>query len=62
MRLASDGVAVLLGDINVHNARKVAEKIKDTGRKKLAMNADVTKNANVDAVVEKKLQNSENST
>ncbi len=53
LRLAKDGADVVVCDVNIENAEKVAGEIKALGRKSFAMKTDVTKKEDVDALVAK---------
>jgi meso-butanediol dehydrogenase/(S,S)-butanediol dehydrogenase/diacetyl reductase len=53
MRLASDGATVVVADVLLDNAKNVVAEIEAAGGKGLAMQVDVTKQAEVDAMVEK---------
>lgn len=51
IRLAKEDADVVVCDINFDNAQKTAEKIKATGRRSLAIKADVIKSTDVERVV-----------
>lgn len=52
-RLGSDGATVVVSDIMFDNAQKVAAEIEAAGGKSMAIQTDVTKKEDVDALVEK---------
>ncbi|UFS70687.1 glucose 1-dehydrogenase [Geomonas sp. RF6] len=52
LRLAQDGATVVVADINADNVKKVAEEIKALGARTLAMVTDVTKEADVQKLVD----------
>lgn len=56
MRLASDGADVVVADMNVENAKKVAAEIEAAGGKAMAIQTDVTKKEECDALVEKTVE------
>ena len=51
--LASEGAEILVADLNLENAEKVAEGINDDGGKAVAFKCDVSKKDEVDEVIEK---------
>ena len=53
--LAKDGADIVIIDINLELARKVAEEIKVTGRRALAIKADVSNSAKVSQMVKETL-------
>ncbi len=53
MRLAQDGAAVVVSDINFENAQKVAAEIEAMGGKSMAIQTDVTKTDQVNDLVDK---------
>ncbi|MCK4273431.1 MAG: glucose 1-dehydrogenase [Dehalococcoidales bacterium] len=53
--LAKEGCDVVVNDIDLENAQKTADEVKALGRKTMAVKADVTKKAEVDAMVNKVL-------
>lgn len=52
LRLAQDGATVVVNDINKDNVKKVAQEIKDMGRKSLAIAGDVRKIDDVNSMVD----------
>lgn len=52
LRLAKDGLDVVVSDINAENVKKVAQEIEALGRKSLAIVADVSKEADVYGMVD----------
>ena len=52
LRLAKDGLVVVVNDINSDNVRKVAKEIEATGRKSLAIVADVSNKEQVYGMVD----------
>lgn len=52
LRLAKDGLDVVVSDINAENAKKVSQEIEALGRKSLAIIADVSKEADVYGMVD----------
>jgi meso-butanediol dehydrogenase/(S,S)-butanediol dehydrogenase/diacetyl reductase len=56
MRLASDGAAVVISDVMMENAQKVVAEIEAAGGKSMAFMADVTKEAEVEALVAKTVE------
>lgn len=52
MRLATDGVAVMIGDLNLQGAQGVADAIVGLGGRARAMHCDVTAEADVQALVD----------
>lgn len=55
LRLAADGADVVINDVNMENANKVAKEIQALGRKSLAVVADVTNSSQVNAMFDKVL-------
>lgn len=53
LRLASEGADVAIADVNEEGARNVAEEAQRTGRRALALKADVTVREQVEGVVER---------
>ena len=53
LRLASDGADVVIGEMNVENAEKVAGEIRALGRKCMVIPTDVSKEQDVNELVEK---------
>jgi NAD(P)-dependent dehydrogenase (short-subunit alcohol dehydrogenase family) len=53
LALAREGADVAIPDIQVINAEKVAEEVKELGRKSLAMKTDVTSSADVKGMVDR---------
>lgn len=53
LRLAQDGANVVVSDINIENARKVAEEIKALGGRTMAIQTDVTNEKEVNELVDK---------
>ena len=51
--LASEGAEILVADLNLENAEKVAEGINDDGGKATAFKCDVAQKAEVDRLIEK---------
>jgi meso-butanediol dehydrogenase/(S,S)-butanediol dehydrogenase/diacetyl reductase len=51
LALAENGADVVVGDINLDNARKVAAEVAEMGRKSLALHLDVTNQESVDQMV-----------
>ena len=52
LNLAREGAHVVVSDIQLDLAEKVAVKVKDLGRKSMAMKTDVTDEAQVQQMVE----------
>ena len=55
MRLADEGVKVVVADLNDEAAQKVIDEIKDKGGDGLVVSCDATKPEDVDAMVQKTL-------
>jgi 3-oxoacyl-[acyl-carrier protein] reductase len=55
LTLAKEGCDVIVNDINLEDAEKTAAEIVALGRKSIAIKADITKNAEVQAMVKKAL-------
>ncbi len=55
LTLAKEGCDVAVNDIDLENAQKTADEVKALGRKSMAIQADVTKKAEVEAMVKKVL-------
>ena len=53
---AREGAHIVIGDVKMELARKVAEEIKGTGRKGLALQADVSVKEDVDRMVDETLK------
>ncbi len=52
LRLAKEGINVLLADINVERANRVADEVKAAGRESIVVRVDVTKRKEVDSMVQ----------
>ncbi len=52
LRLAKEGINVLLADINVERTNRVADEVKAAGRESLVVRVDVTKRKEVDSMVQ----------
>lgn len=52
LRLGADGAAMVVSDVNIDNATKVAEEIKARGGKAMALRTDVTSEADVKDLVD----------
>jgi len=57
LTLAKEGAAVIVNDINLESAKKVADEIKSLGGQAQAIKADVSKGEEVNTLVEKTLDN-----
>jgi len=57
MGLAGAGANVVIADLNEENAKRQAQAIRDLGRKALACQADVTRKADIQRVLEATLAN-----
>jgi 3-oxoacyl-[acyl-carrier protein] reductase len=55
-RFAAEGASVVIGDLNMAGAEKVAAEINKAGRKALPVAADVTQNVQMKALVEKAVE------
>lgn len=55
-RLSEEGASVVVTDINIENAQKVANEIKEQGNKAIAVKTDVTKIAEVEALMNKAVE------
>jgi len=55
-KLASEGAAIVVGDINIERARRVAQEIKDQGGSALGFKADVSRLSEVHDLVKKALE------
>ncbi|MBN1190084.1 MAG: SDR family oxidoreductase [Dehalococcoidales bacterium] len=55
LTLAKEGCDVIVNDINLEDAKKTAAEVEAIGRKSLAVKADVTSKAEVDAMVKEAL-------
>lgn len=53
LTLAKEGCDVIVNALHIEGAQKTADEVKALGRKTLAIQADITKKAEVDAMVEK---------
>jgi len=53
LRLAKEGCHVAIGDMNEEGAAQTAEKVCETGRKAFALKVDVSKEADVEALFQK---------
>ncbi len=53
LRLANEGCHVVIGDMNEEGAAQTAEKVRTTGRKAFALKVDVSKEADVEALFQK---------
>jgi len=53
LRLANEGCHVVIGDMNEADAAQTAEKVSATGRKAFALKTDVSKEADVEALFQK---------
>ncbi|MGE5542857.1 MAG: SDR family NAD(P)-dependent oxidoreductase, partial [Bacillota bacterium] len=51
LKLASEGADVAIVDVNLASAEKVAEEVRAIGRKSVAIQADVTRSADVDRAI-----------
>ena len=56
LTLAKEGCDVICNDIDLEGAEKTAAEVRDTGRKSIAIKADVTKSAEVNDMVQKTLE------
>ena len=56
LTLAQEGCDIVSTDINLEGAKKTADAVKALGRKSIALQADVTKGADVDAMVKSALK------
>lgn len=52
-KLAQNGAKVVINDLNLEKAEKVAKEIKENGQEAIAIKADITKTAEVQSMVEK---------
>ncbi len=55
-RFAAEGASVAIGDLNLAAAERVASEIKSAGGKAIAVKADVTSNAEMQALVERAVE------
>jgi 3-oxoacyl-[acyl-carrier protein] reductase len=55
LTLAREGADIIVNDIDLANAQKTAEEVKATGRKALAIQADITQKPEVEAMVKRVL-------
>ena len=56
LKFAQEGCRVVIGDMDMAGARAVADQIKALGRKSIAAKADITKSAEVEAMVAKTIE------
>jgi len=55
--LANEGCDIVVADLNLEEAKKTAEEIESSGRRAIAVKADVTNRAEVDAIIKTALDN-----
>ncbi|HUJ68786.1 MAG TPA: SDR family NAD(P)-dependent oxidoreductase [Syntrophorhabdales bacterium] len=56
LKFAQEGCCVVIGDMDMAGAQAVADQIKALGRKSIAAKADITKSAEVEAMVAKTIE------
>ena len=56
LRFAREGADVAAADLNLETAERTARKVREIGRKSVAIKVDVTKAADVEAIVQKTLE------
>ncbi|MCX5910147.1 MAG: 3-oxoacyl-ACP reductase FabG [Deltaproteobacteria bacterium] len=56
LRFAEEGAQLVLGDVDVENAQRTAQKVKDLGRQAFALKVDVSKYSEVQGLVDEALR------